>query len=280
MLINIQKSEKTLRAYTNGGHQDFTETADLPGFFKVWYNPLSMVNILSWADVRKRFCITADTNDGAFINVHLDDGRILRFQEIESGLYLFNNRTNKLKKPISGYSFLTLVKANKQAFTRREIAAADAAIDFHRKIGLPNYKKFFKLLEQGYYRNCPITADDAKRALHIYGTDILMLQGKTVRRKPSALTAIRHVDIPQTVTDRHPSVILSADYMFVNGIPILHTISQNYKFWTIEALPDKKKANKKDIKEGIIKVINLYHNRNLPVTQINPTTNSAASRRM
>jgi hypothetical protein len=55
MLLNIRRSNKTLRVYTNGGHQDSTAIADLLGFFQVWFNPASMVNILSWADVRKRF---------------------------------------------------------------------------------------------------------------------------------------------------------------------------------------------------------------------------------
>jgi hypothetical protein len=43
------------------------------------------------------------------------------------------------------------------------------------------YKCFFKVLESNYWRDCPITTDDAKRALHIYGTDIVMLRGKATK---------------------------------------------------------------------------------------------------
>ena len=32
MLVNVKKSKKTLRAYTNGGHQNLNEEGDLPGF--------------------------------------------------------------------------------------------------------------------------------------------------------------------------------------------------------------------------------------------------------
>jgi hypothetical protein len=53
LLTNIRKSNSTLRAYTNGGYQDSHEIAMLPGYFEVWYNPNSMVNILVYADVRK-----------------------------------------------------------------------------------------------------------------------------------------------------------------------------------------------------------------------------------
>ena len=35
MLLNISESEKTLRAYTNGGHQDSNQEGDFPGFSKV-----------------------------------------------------------------------------------------------------------------------------------------------------------------------------------------------------------------------------------------------------
>ena len=55
MLINIRKSKKTLRAYSNGGFQDSDTEGDFPGMFKVWYNPKSMLNILAFSDVRKYF---------------------------------------------------------------------------------------------------------------------------------------------------------------------------------------------------------------------------------
>ena len=62
VLRNITKSATALRAHTNGGFQDSVLQGHLPGFFKVWYNPHCMVNILAWSDVRKKFRITADTS--------------------------------------------------------------------------------------------------------------------------------------------------------------------------------------------------------------------------
>jgi hypothetical protein len=269
MLMNLRKSAKTLRAYTNGGHQDSTEVADLPGFFEVWYNKNSMVNILAWSDVRKHFRITANTPRENTIVVHLEEGKTIKFKEIGFGLYLFDNKGVNNKSSISGYSFLTLVRANKTNFTRRELQGADKAIEFHRKVGLPGYNKFFKLLESNYWKDCPITTDDAKRALHIYGKDVLILQGKTTRKTLTALKNIQHTPIPTTIQDTHPTITLSADYLYIQGIPMLHTISQKYKFRTIEAHPNIKKPNYTNIKTGIQKVINMYHARNLLVTQAN-----------
>ena len=109
MLINIRDCEIVLRAYTNGGHQDSTKVADLPGFFKVWYNPDSMLNILTFADVRKKFKVTMDTSKGACFNVHLQDEKVIKFVEIRSGMYLLDVNSHDIIKKISGYPYLNLV---------------------------------------------------------------------------------------------------------------------------------------------------------------------------
>lgn len=240
MLLNICKRTTTLRAFTNGGVQDSSMVAELPGFFKVWFNPKSMVNILSWADVRKKFRITADTAKEATIFVHMEDGKKLKFEEIGSGLYLLKNMNNDILKPVSGYSFLTLVKTNKSIFTTRELERADKSIELHQKLGSPGYKQFFRILEKGQIRDCPITTDDVKSAIHIYGPDMVTIKGKMVRRKPRAIHSKMKIPLPKTIQELHLAINLSADYLFVQSIPILHTILRNYRFRTVEALISKK----------------------------------------
>ena len=71
MVLNIKDSPHTLKAYANGGRQDSVQVADVLGFFKVWFNPKSMINILAWCDVSNKFRITADTSKGKYITVHL-----------------------------------------------------------------------------------------------------------------------------------------------------------------------------------------------------------------
>ena len=94
MLLNITGSKKTLKAYTNGGHQDSNKPGDFPGFSKVYYNPSSMLNILSFKNVRKRFRVTIDTLVENAIYVHMDDGGILKFKEVESRLYFISSSNN------------------------------------------------------------------------------------------------------------------------------------------------------------------------------------------
>ena len=174
MLTDIHETKQTMRALTNGGYQDSTKKGILPGFFPVWYNQDSRIHILSWKDVRGKFRITADTDKGNVIVVHLGDGKTMVFEEVDSGLYLY--RMNKAAKNdhsenrVSSYSFLTLVAANR-----------------YQHLGMPGYRRIFKALERNYIKNCPVTLDDAKRALHIYGPDAAHMQGKATRGKAAVI---------------------------------------------------------------------------------------------
>ena len=122
MLLNVRRSNRTLKAFTNGGRQDSDQVADLPGFFAVWYNPASMINILSWAGISERFRITADTNLGKFITMHLSPSRKMIFEEVTSGLYLFRNPSMvETTSKVSGYSYLMLAEARLADFTKHQI---------------------------------------------------------------------------------------------------------------------------------------------------------------
>lgn len=162
LLIDIESS-KTLRAFINGGHQDSNQVALLPDFFKVWYNPDSLMNILALSDVRKHFRVTMDTNLDSAIHVHMDDGRVLPFKEVDSGLYLLESNLNK--ENVYAYTGLNLVEQNK----------AQKAREFYRSVGMPGYDTFARLLEQNYYRDCPVTASDVCKALQIYGPEVATL---------------------------------------------------------------------------------------------------------
>lgn len=96
LLAGIYKSTHTLRAYTNVGHQESNMCEMLPGFFEVWYNPDSMMNILALSDVTRKLRITMDTATECCIDVyfhHKNDHKVLKFKEMEHGLFLLQNST-------------------------------------------------------------------------------------------------------------------------------------------------------------------------------------------
>ena len=136
IVIDIVKSETIMRAITNGGHQDSDHKGILPGFFKVWINKRSLLNILAMGGVRKNFRVTMDTDVEVAINVHMKNWQTLKFKEIESGLYMFYLiiKDKHIKSKVREYSVLTLVSANKSNFTRHEIQMTDSARDLYRRM--------------------------------------------------------------------------------------------------------------------------------------------------
>ena len=60
MVINVKKIKAIMRAMSNGGHQDSRYVGHLPGFFDVWVNEKSLMNILAMCEVQKRFRVTID----------------------------------------------------------------------------------------------------------------------------------------------------------------------------------------------------------------------------
>ena len=253
LLQNIRNSDTVLRAFTNGGFQDSFEVEYFPGFFDVWYNRHSMVNILSFAEVSARYRVTLDTADRNAFHVHMDDGSCMVFHKVMSGLYMFND--NITNESVTHYSYLNLVDDNKKIYSRRELEGANTARALFRHTSVPTYSKFIKLIEQDYFRNSPVTTDDVKRAIYIYGKDTAFLQGKSTRNKASSIHPISIIPLPHTIQDAHRNIQLSVDYIYIQGIAMLHTTSGgSYQFRTIEPI-FKLKPNKSDILRGIQNVL-------------------------
>lgn len=264
MLRNIRPSTHTLRALTNGGHQDSNMVGDFHNLGEVWYNADSIANILSLADVRKVCRVTLDTSDEPALCVHRSDGTVMKFAEHASGLYVYD--ASKLSDPITAYTLISTVADQKKLFSRRQIDAADLARDLYRKLGRPSEAEFYSILTRNLIRNCPVTPDDARRAVHIYGPDVAVLKGKMTRSAaaPRAPT-FEAVPLPAPVTTHHRNVTLCADFFFVQGLGFLHTISRGIGFRTIMPVSDR---THKTMLVGINAALNLYRSRGLNVCDI------------
>jgi hypothetical protein len=123
------------------------------------------------AAVRKVCHITMDTLVEAAMNVHRKDGTIMKFREYKSGLYYYDASEHRAaSNPTStseDYIFLNTVAGSKANLTQREIKGADKARTLYRKIGHPAEQEYNEILDNNSIRNCPVTSDDARRALHI-----------------------------------------------------------------------------------------------------------------
>ncbi|KAI2499682.1 Reverse transcriptase (RNA-dependent DNA polymerase) [Fragilaria crotonensis] len=265
MLCNVRRSPHILRAITNGGHQDSSMIGDFPNLGPVWYNERSIANILSLADVRKVCTVTMDTSKQPAINVKRKDGSIMSFVEHPSGLYVYDGNQHP-NSSVTAYTLVSTVADQKKLFSRRQIEAADAARALYRKIGRPDEAEFQTILQNNWIRNCPVTPDDAKRALLIYGPDIAVLKGKMTRSgaEPSAPT-FRAVQIPAPILEHHSDITLCVDFFFVQGVGFLHTISRGIGFRTVAPVADRTRAT---ILKEITSVISLYQDRGFRVCDV------------
>ena len=263
LLTDIKKSNKVLRAYSNGGYQDSHYVGKYRNVFEVWYNKDSLVNILSLAEVRKKYRVTMDSSESNTLVVHISENDRMNFYENENGLYLLGSKS----KNSFNYSCINLVDNNKLLYTKREVKAAEQSRLLYRNCNKPGYARFFHMLNNNFFRNCPITADDMKRAIHIFGKDIGI--GKGTRVKPKPIYDVVRSPIPQTIKELHSEISISIDYVKVQGVIFLHSISsRSYQFHTLEPL-FKAKANHVDIINGIKNIINSYWSRGITITQIN-----------
>lgn len=267
MLNNIRPADSPIRLFTNGGVQDAVLIGDIPNLGAVYFNQHSMANILSLAQVRRVCRVTFDSSVDNTITVYRQNGSRMFFREHETGLYVHDTQDpNYSSSSVAAYNFLNTVSENKKNFTARQVQGADKARDLYRKIGRPSQHFFELILRRNLIHNCPITVDDAKRALIIYGPDIATLKGKTVRGDAAKhVPAMEYVSIPAPILHHHSSVVLCADFFFVQGKPFLHTISRAICFRTVAAVPDR---TKKTIVDGIRSVVHRYTTRGFNVTYV------------
>ena len=115
-------SYENLTVYNNGGSNTFTQIATLKFFLmEVHLNLDSMANILAM----KYFAsipglhISIDSSKDCAIIVEYHNNMI-KFQEYCDGLYYYDT-VNKFISQISSYSFLSIVKENKEYFNNPEI---------------------------------------------------------------------------------------------------------------------------------------------------------------
>ncbi len=66
---------------------------------------------------------------------------------------------------------------------------------------------------------------------------------------------MEYVDIPKDLFALHKYVTLVADIMFVNGFPLLITLSQDIRLYTAKYLP---LCSAQQLKKSLTKIINVY----------------------
>jgi hypothetical protein len=178
----------------------------------------------------------------------------------------FYDAATKGNATSTNYSFLNTVAQNKSLYTQRQIKDADLAHRVYTLVGRPSHASFIKMIQQRQLEGCPITADDANRAVKIYGPDISTLRGKTVRTTPDHIPSDQQEQLLPEILKEHSQVTLCIDLMDVDTHVFLVTVSRNLHFITMEHISSRHVI--KTILPCIKKVINVYKARGFNVTMI------------
>ena len=166
----------------------------------VYQSPEIGVPARDWISpgLTKLYRVIVDSSVSHAMHVHINDGKIMTFYEISNSLYLHDTNTfdsHNTIEYITEYTLLNTVARNKASYTTCEVIGVDKAIVFNNKIGYLRPQGYIHLLQNNYFRNFPITAEDAKRAIKIYGHDTTYFQGKTKRRTTLVVPILVHTPL-------------------------------------------------------------------------------------
>ena len=262
LLQNIRKTPEGMRIHCNAGSRLTNLIGDLPGYGTVWYDPNTIANILSLRRVRDRYHISYDSSLRKFI-VTKPSGKEFVFPESDGGLHYLDTTHSHGEHQQGHVFYINTVNDNRKNFTNNDYLRAVRARELQVMVGRPSDKDFIKILKTNGLPNCPISPRDVLIANELFGPGVGSLKSKTTRRAPPPIVdSPMSVDLT-TILKHYGEVTLCVDFMYVNKVPLLVTLSRNIKFGTMEAVADRKEAT---ILKCIKGVVSLYHKAGFTVT--------------
>ena len=108
-------------------------------------------------------------------------------------------------------------------FTERQVNRAIASRDMQARVAHPTYEKFKQMVSRKSLDNCSIFANDVTNARAIFVPNRPGLRVKTFRKRPERVVP-EYLEIQKDFYWLHHFVTLTADVMFVNGIPFFTTL--------------------------------------------------------
>ena len=141
--------------------------------------------------------------------------------------------------PITTTAVFTMVqnvRKNYKEFAKENVRRATLARKSQSRVGNLSDSKFKLMVSKNSVKKCPVQHKHMTNASLIFSLDLQGMGGKTARR-PSKRVETGHMSIPDNFHQLHHFVTLTADIMFVNGVPFLTTLSRNIRIFTSEHVP-------------------------------------------
>jgi hypothetical protein len=266
LVSNIRTTKNPIRVFGIGGSVDVMEEGDLAGYGVVYVHDGALANILSYAHMVKRFANT-EFNMQKYGNKFVftqADGSILEFNHSQ-GLYYHDVRHGRWSGLNNAHALVSSVAENESLLPEREVKEAQQARRLFQIMALPSFRDYEYMLAHKLILNCPVTYADAKRADAIYGKDVGALAGRTIRSKPLRVVFEEAPALSKKFLELFGEVQLCIDFMFLDGIPFLVTVSRRIKLITTMTVPNRKMES---VRTCIQKTLDVYAKRGFVVTHI------------
>ena len=241
LLQNVRETERGLIGHSNCGSTTMTHLGDVGRIRGMWLNESGIANIVPLEDLAKIWRITYDSaggmNAGHFV-IHTDQGNV-PVQKNEKGMPYIDIDGVDGEMALE---FVQTVRGNMDGYTRREVEEARAAREAQAMMGHPTDRELLGLVRSNLIMNCPVSTTAVTNANVIFGPDLAGVRGRTVRRPPDSVRT-DYVEIPRAILERYQLVVLTADVMFVNGVPFLVSLARGLNLITVEFLSSRTAKN-------------------------------------
>jgi hypothetical protein len=95
---------------------------------------------------------------------------------------------------------------------KRQLKNADLARRVYKLVGRPAHAFFVEVIRENQLKNCPVTVNNANRAIKIYSPDVDALRGKTTRTTPAHVPSNQLRPLPFELLDTKMSPHASTSF--------------------------------------------------------------------
>lgn len=243
LLHNLRKASRPIEIAGVGGTLTVDTVGDFYDFGEVYFHASCPANIVCFHDLARKFAVRYDSEQEDAYVVTRRDGTKFKFTSFNK-LYAYDLRESEkreLRSTTAETVAVTTVSENKSLFSPREVADAEKARRLFIVACRPSWADFLSTLSRHSIAGCPVTVQDAQNALKIFGQDLGVLKGRTVREVPERVR-INEAPTPVELEHLKEHVVLAADIMFVDEIPFLIAISRAIQLITCVVLNDRSGA--------------------------------------
>ena len=115
-------------------------------------------------------------------------------------------------------------------------------------------ERFKEIVSGSSLKNCPVEVKDVSNSYAILGANRNRLRGASTRQKPNRVKE-EYTKITKNFYQLHNFFTLTADFMFINGIPLLVSFSRNIRLITREYVPT---CTAGQLGKSLMRIVKLY----------------------